>query len=320
MVARGLLARPSRLGMATSLTAAVAVLMLCLAFESVVPRANLTPATASYLRDGNSNFRVVILYAATGGFHIFLCAVGAMLLLSRINSETSQVDIRPVVRNLIIAFCLIYGTVLLGCALKLKAVIHSYHVTMLPLRSDPRFGFLFSSNDAVGLGFDIELFALAPLALMFCGIGVAVIACFWISNRAVGFIHSQKNITKKELAQLKRDMSVMISLISTIFTTSTVSTIIFLQMGRDWFVKGPAKDVYIQNGYAMSIFWSCGFSCVIIAMVVVPLIAVKRGRQLREDILYENIHEILSYRFASQAGLAILMPILTSSAAAMLGS
>lgn len=320
MVARGFLARPSRLGMATSLTAAVAMLLLCLTFECVVPGTNPTGPNAGYLGQQNTNFRVVILYAATGGFHIFLCVMGGVLLASRLNAETSKIDIVAIVRNIIVSFALIYGAVLLGSSLKLNVVVHSYHATMLPLRADSRFRFLFSDNDLVRRGFDIELFAFAPLTLIFFGVGVAVVACFWISNRAVGFIHSHDELRKRELDYLKRDVSVLISLISIIFTTSTVSTIAFLQMGRDWIDKGPIRDAYVQNGYAMSIFWSCGFSCIIIAMVVVPLIAVKRGRKVRADMLYNSIHDILSYRFASQAGLAVLMPILTSSLAAMLGS
>src|SRR5437660_1363281 len=207
MLTRGILGRPSRLGITTSTAAAIAVLLLCLFFEYIVPNASaLTPSM--YLGVRNPNFRVVILYAATAGFHIFVCSLGAALLISRINAETSKPDIGPVVRGLAASASLIFGAVLTGCALKLNVVVHSYHATMLPLRSDPRFGFLFAKSDAVRPGFDFEPFALAPLSLILCGIVVAVVACFWISNRAIKFVHKHQDIKKAELQQLKRDISV----------------------------------------------------------------------------------------------------------------
>jgi hypothetical protein len=116
---------------------------------------------------------------------------------------------------------------------------------------------------------------------------------------------------------------------SLIFTTSAIATIVFLQIGRDWIDKGEVREVYIQNGYAMSIFWSACYTSVFVSILLVPLFwlasqMVRLRRQAKVSHFgaspYDQIYDLVSYKFLARIGAAVCSPIVTSCIAAVWGS
>lgn len=320
-------AGPHALGMVTSLGAGSAILLLCLVFQIVVPIRPLPEV--KYLDDTNENFRALILYAAAGGCHTLLCLSSFMFLLARLSGEEPRHEFTRIIRNIGISFTTIIAVVFVGCYFNLAVVQQSYDETVRPLLGDHRFGLLLSKIKIPFLGVRLEVLALIPLALIVLGILFSVVACFWAAHRAIDFINKASSMQKSEIVALKREIAQLMTLLSIIFTTSCVSTIAFLQLGRDWIEKGNARDAYIQNGYAMSIFWSACYTVIMLSIMLIPLFWAGRQtlrirRQARysgsKGGFYDPFYDVFSYGFISKSGVATLMPIVTSAVAAVVGS
>jgi predicted negative regulator of RcsB-dependent stress response len=165
--------------------------------------------------------------------------------------------------------------------------------------------------------------------LTLAGVAVAVAACFWVAQKASTFTNRADDLRPLQIAELKRSIGQLITLTTVVFTTSTIATIALMQIARDWVEKGAVRDAYIQNGHAMSIFWSANYTCVTALMVILPLwwIAARTRRIQRQAkhagdraTFWDQIFEVVSFRSVVQAGCATLAPLLTSSFAATFGS
>jgi hypothetical protein len=198
-----------------------------------------------------------------------------------------------------------------------------------PFENDERLHFLVAPSDIPLINLNFRRFAYFPLALVFFGVTVAVPACFWISHKVIDFANRADELKKHEIVQLQRNLAQLITLTSIVFTTSTIATIALMQIGRDWIDRGNVRDAYIQNGHAMSIFWSACYTAVIAAMVLIPVCWIagytKRiQRQAKYSggraSFYDQISDVTSYKSLFQAGTAMLGPLLTSSVAAVFGS
>ena len=315
------------MGLVTSLGAGAAILILCLIFQIMVPIRSV-PAV-KHLGEANENFRAVILYAAAGGCHTLLCLSSSMFLLARLSGEEPRFEFMRILRNIGISFAIIITIVFAGCYFSLAVVQQSYDETVRPLLGDARFGHLLRKIEISLLRIHLEVLALIPLSFVILGILFSIVACFWAAHRAVDFVHKAGGIQKAEIIALKREIAQLMTLLSIIFTTSCVSTIAFLQLGRDWIEKGSARAAYIQNGYAMSIFWSVCYTVIMLSIVLIPLFWAGRQtlrirRQARfsgsKGGFYDPFYDVFSYGFFSKSGAATLMPIITSAVAAVIGS
>lgn len=322
------LSRPSRLGFATAIGTAIGALVLCTVFESVVPTPADTMAT-NYLGQRNLNFRSIILYATAGGMHILLCCGGMIFFIEQLRRGETKFELKNIMAHGMIGLCVVCSVVLLACYLEMNVVRHSFADRVRPLESDARLAFLFARHSIPFINFEFRSFALFPLLLVLFGVAVAVTACFWIAHKAITFANRADDLKKSEIAELKRSLGQLISLVAVIFTTSSIATIALMQIGRDWFEKGVGRDAYIQNGYAMSIFWSACYTCVTILMVLLPLwwIAARTRRIQRQakhagdrPSFFDQIFEVISFKSIAQAGAAALAPLFTSSLAAVFGS
>lgn len=319
------LARTSRLGIVTALGTALGILALCLVFQFVVPAP--VGSETSYTGQKNFNYRSLILYATAGGMHLLLCIGAVVFFEEQLRRNESRVEFSNVLVYAAIALCVIFSIVLFACWVDLNVVGQSYDERIRPMQGDPRLSFLFAARLLAGLKF--HLFALFPLALVFLGVAAAVMACFWISHKVIAFADRADDLKNADVLELKRNLAQLIGFIAIVFTTSTVATIALMQVGRDWVEKGSLRDAYIQNGHAMSIFWSACYTSVIALIVVLPLwwMASRTRRIQRQarhaggrSTFYDQIFESLSYQSIAKAGVATLAPLLTSSAAALFGS
>lgn len=315
---------PSRLGFGIAILAATCVLVLCAVFQFVMPVQNL--AGGPYLGTQNANFRGIILYASAGGSHILLCTSIILALYSTLKSYEPHFEFLKTRRSVFIAFFVIALAVCVACLLDLSIVERSYHETTRPIESDPRFGFLLQNISL--WRFQIQIFALFPLSLVLFAVAAAVLACFWVAQHAI-HVSLHNSIGAVEANELKREAARLLFFVSVIFTSSTIATVTFLQIGRDWIAKGPEREAYVQNGYAMSIFWSVCFTSIIIVIILTPTVwaMAAMGRRGHESIVrdgkagfYDRIYETISYKFSSQVAATILMPLFTSSIAALFGS
>lgn len=321
------LARPSRLGAATALGTALGILTLCLVFQFVVPALNGLGRGA--VVQENLNFRSLILYATAGGIHILLCSGSMVFFWEQLRRGESQLEFRHIVMFAAAVFAIIVSIVLIACYLNINVVGQSYQERVMPLQGDWRLAFLLTKRAFLFTSLKLELLALFPLALVLFGVAAAVMACFWISHRAIAFAHRADDLKKSDILVLKRNLTQLISIVTVVFTTSTIATIALMQIGRDWIEKGSVRDAYIQNGHAMSIFWSACYTTVIVLMIVLPLWWIaRRTRRIQRQAkhaggrtsFYDQILEVLSYKSIVQAGSVTLAPLFTSSIAAVLGS
>ena len=321
------LARPSRLGLVITFGAGLVVLILCLAFESIVP--NSGAYSGKYLGQQNLNFRSIILYATTGGTHILLCASSIIFFSTQLRRGQPKPEFKRVIVATAISFVVIFGVVLIACNLDLNLVHQSFQGRMAPIQNDARFSLLLGTTVTPLLNLKLQIFALFPLLLIAFGIIAAVIACFWIADKAVTFAYAADSLSKKEIVQLKRSVAQLVALISIVFTTSALATITLMQIGRDRIEKGDAREAYIQNGDAMSIFWSACYTSIIATIVLIPLWWIfgytKRiQRQARHAggraTFFDHIYEVISFRGVTQAAAAMFVPVLTSVIAAVFGS
>jgi hypothetical protein len=320
-------ARPSRLGFVTAIGTSLVALVLCLAFQFVVP------ATADhamgYLGTKNSDFRSVILYATAGGSHILLCTAGMAFFIWQMRSAEPVAEFRRIVIATGIGFLIIFGSVVCACYFNLNLVQASYAVRIAPLYPDGRLANLLSFKTVLFTQLNIQLLALFPLTLVAFGVLIAVIACFWISHKAIAFAHKADDLRKEHVVEMKRNLTQLITVISVVFATSTLATIALMQIGRDWIESGSERDSYIQTGDAMSIFWSAVYTSVIGAIVFLPLIWVAGyTKRIQHQARYagakssfsDNVYEALSLTGVARAALAMLTPLLTSTLAAAFGS
>src|ERR1700686_763919 len=109
------LARPSRLGLATTLGTSAVVLVLCLAFEFVVPAQS--GHLASYPGQNDFNLRSTIFYATAGGMHILLCAAGIIFFLLQMQRAEPKLELKKIVIGVVIGLCVVFGIVVLACKL-----------------------------------------------------------------------------------------------------------------------------------------------------------------------------------------------------------
>lgn len=321
------LARPSRLGVATALGTAFGVLMLCLVFEFVVPAPD--GQGANYIGHKNLNFRSIILYATTGGMHILLCSGGMVFFCEQLRRGEPKLEFKKIIVGASVAFFVVFSIVLIACYLDMNVVRQSYDERVRPLQDDDRLIFLFATYSIPFTHIKFRPLAILPLSLVFFGVAVAVMACFWISHKAIAFAHRADNLRKSEVIELKRSLAQLIGLTTIVFTTSTIATISLMQIGRDWIEKGVARDAYIQNGHAMSIFWSACYTTATVLILILPLCWIARHtrrvqRQAKHaggrPSFYDQIFEVISFKSIAQAGGATLAPLLTSSIAAVFGS
>ena len=321
------LANPSALGLATALGAGFTALLLCMIFELTVPVTN--GPGGNYLGQANLSLRGIILYITVGGLHLVLCSGGIAFFLEQLKTSEPKLETKRIVFGIPIAFSIIASAILIACYLDINVVQQSYHERVRPLRSDARLHFLFTKFSLPNGIFEIEPFALFPLLLVIFGVAVAVTACFWIAHKAVRFADKADGLKKAEIVELKRSVGQLVTITSIIFTTSTVATIALMQIGRDWIEKGTVRDAYVQNGYAMSIFWSSCYTTITVLMVLIPLywIAGYTKRIQRQakysggrPSFFDQIYEVVSYKAVSQAAAGTLVPLFTSSMAALFGS
>lgn len=319
--------RPSRLGLVIALGAASGALALCLGFEIIVPSS--VESTAGYIGQENLNLRSIILYVTAGGMHTLLCCGGMVFFMDQMRRAESALEFRRTIIFAFIAFGIVSAIVLLACALDLNVVEHSFQDRIRPLESDARLAFLLSPWRLPFTHFSFRPLALFPLLLTLFGIAVAVTACFWIAHKARTFANRAGDLKIAQIAELKRSVGQLLSLTTVVFTTSTIATIALMQIGRDWLGKGASRDAYIQNGHAMSIFWSACYTCVTILMVLLPLwwIAARTRREQRQAkyaggraSFWDQIFEVVSFKSVVQAGCAALAPLLTSSFVATFSS
>lgn len=322
------LSRPSRLGFATAIGVAIAALALCAVFEFVVP-APPDAVGMNYLGQKNLNFRSIILYATAGGVHILLCSGGMIFFIEQLRRGETKAELKGIVAYGLMALGITCSVVLLACCLDMNVVRHSFADRVRPLADDARLAFLFARHSIPVIHVEFRSFALFPLLLVLFGVAVAVTACFWVAHKAIIFANRADDLKKSEIAELKRSLGQLISLVAVVFTTSSIATIALMQIGRDWFEKGAGRDAYIQNGYAMGIFWSACYTCVTILMVLLPLwwIAARTRRIQRQakhagnrPSFFDQIFEVISFKSIAHAGAAALAPLFTSSLAAVFGS
>jgi hypothetical protein len=319
--------RPSALGLATTLGAAAGALLLCLVFESLVPR--LASPISGYIGDKNLNLRSIIIYVTAGGMHMLLCGGGIAFFIDQLRREQSALEFKKTIIYVLLAFAALCTAVLIASALHLNIVEHSFHGRIRPLENDPRLAFLLAPQEIKFVHLRIRPFAVLPLLLTFFGIAVAITACFWIAQKSVAFVHRSDELKPSQVAELKRSIGQLITLTTVIFTTSTIATIALMQIARDWVERGDVRGAYIQNGHAMSIFWSACYTCVTALIVIIPLwwIATRTRRIQRQAkyagerrTFWDHIFEFVSFASVIQAGLAVLAPLLTSSFVAAFAS
>lgn len=321
------LSRPSNLGLFTAMGTASGALALCIAFEIFVPRSQLS--TIVYLGEANLSFRSVIIYVTAGGMHLLLCLGGIVFFLDQLRRTESTREFKRSCVCAALAVSTICGALLIACALDLKLVEHSFQSRVRPMETDPRLAFLLTIRRIPYVHAEFRIFATFPLLLIVFGIAVATSACFWLSHKAAIFSNRADKITAKQVAELKRNITALVSLTTIIFTTSTVATIALMQVGRDWLDKGSAKEAYIQNGHAMSIFWSGVYTSVTILMIVLPLwwIASRTRRIQRQakhagdrPSFWDHIFDVVPLKSVLQVGGAALSPLVTSALAATFAS
>jgi hypothetical protein len=320
--------RPSRLGLATALGTAAGVLALCIAFELVVP-ASVGGAVLDHVGDKNLNMRSIILYVTAGGMHTLLCCGGIIFFFDQLRREQSATEFKKTVAYSLLAFGIMCAIILAACILKLNVVEHSFQDRIRPLESDTHLAFLVGPRELKLVNLSFRPFAVFPLLLTFAGVAVAVAACFWIAQKATRFADRADDLKPLQIAELKRSVGQLIALTTVVFTTSTIATITLMQIARDWVGKGAIRDAYIQNGHAMSIFWSANYCCATVLMVILPLwwIAARTRRIQRQAkhageraTFWDQIFEVVSFKSVVQAGCATLAPLLTSTFAAAFGS
>jgi hypothetical protein len=321
------LASPSSLGAATALGAGFTAFLLCLIFELVVPATSTS--AGNYLGQANLNLRSIILYATAGGVHMVLCTGGIAFFWQQLKSSETKLEMRRIVIGMLISFFIISSIILVACYFDINIVRHTYLERMKPLHSDARLHFLLATTTIPIINFEIHPFAFFPLLLVIFGIAVAVAACFWIAHKAIRFTEKADGLKKPDIIELKRSVGQLVAITSTIFTTSTIATIAIMQIGRDWIEKGSMRDAYVQNGYAMSIFWSACYTSITVLIVLLPLYWIagytKRLQRQAKHAggrpgFFDQIYEVFSYKAVSQAAAGTLVPLFTSSMAALFGS
>lgn len=319
--------RPSRLGLATALGTAAGALVLCLAFEALVPQSS--SAASGYVGDKNLNFRSLIIYVTAGGMHILLCAGGIAFFIDQLRREQATLEFKKTIACALLAFGIVATIVLLSSALHLNIVLYSFQDRIRPMEGDARLVFLLMPQEIPLVHFRLRPFAIFPLLLTLFGVAAAVAACFWIAQKAITFSHRSDDLRATQVSELKRSVGQLITLTTIIFTTSTIATIALMQIARDWVEKGVIRDAYIQNGHAMSIFWSACYTCVTAFIVIIPLWWISaRTRRLQRQAKYggerrtfwDHIFDLVSFASVIQAGFAVLAPLLTSSFVAVFAS
>jgi hypothetical protein len=321
------IASPSYLGTATALGAGFTAFLLCLIFELVVP--TTSASVGNYLGQKNQNLRSIILYATAGGMHLVLCIGGIAFFVQQLRTSESKLEIKRILMGFLIAFSIITSVILVACYLDINLVRQSYFERIKPLHSDDRLHLLLATTALPFINFEIHPFAFFPLLLVIFGIAVAVTACFWISHKAIRFADKADGLKRAEIVELKRSIGQLVTVTSIVFTTSTIATIALMQIGRDWIDKGIARDAYVQNGYAMSIFWSACYTSITVLIVLMPLYwIVGYTRRVQRQAKYsggrpgffDQIYEVVSYKAVSQAAAATLVPLFTSTMAALFGT
>lgn len=315
-----ILDRPSRLGFATALGAAAGVLVLCVAFEAFVPQSST--AANGYVGDKNLNFRSIIIYVTAGGMHMLLCAGGMAFFVDQLRREQAALEFKRTVAYALLAFGIVATIVLASSAFDINIVLYSFQERVRPMEGDARLLFLLRPREIPIAHSHICLFAIFPLLLTLFGVAVAVAACFWIAQKAITFSHRSDDLRPTQVAELKRNVGQLITLTTIIFTTSAIATIALMQIARDWIEKGAVRDAYIQNGHAMSIFWSACYTCVTALIVIIPLWWIAaRTRRLQRQAKYGGEHRsfwdhmlgLVSFASVIRANIAVLAPLLTSS-------
>lgn len=321
------LGRPSNLGIFTALGTGACALVLCLVFEWLVPLPPIPPL--EYLGEKNLSFRSVIIYVSSGGLHVLLCIGGIAFFFDQLRRTAASQEFRRTCAYASIAVGVICAIVLLVCILDLKIVEYSFQSRIRPMESDARLTLLLAPQQLPLIRTGYRVFAIFPLLLVMLGVAVATVACFWIAHRVVAFSDHAEELGKKQISELKRSITALVSLTTIIFTTSTVATIALMQIGRDWVRTGPVKDAYIQNGHAMSIFWSGVYTSVTILMIVLPLWwmashtrRVQRGAKHAgaRPSFWDQIFDAVPLKSVLQLGATALTPLVTSALAATFAS
>jgi hypothetical protein len=317
----------SQLGTLTAISASATVFILCSIFEFLAPHP-ITPVTGVFSHS-NYQIRFLIYYATTGGLHVIFCLFGTLFLLGRLKSEEPSFELRKIVVCMIICCSAILVPAIVACYLPLDFVSLSYDQIISPLKADPQMKFLMESVSIISTNFHFRLFAIYPVGLVALGIIFSVVACFWISHIAITFLDRAQDLEHSDIVRLKSDVTQATSLLGIVFTTSTITTVVSQQLGRDWIEALDRKRIYIQDGYAMSIFWSTCYTSILLSIILIPLLFVglwilpfkrRASSSRRESVYYEQIYELVSLKFLTQIGAAILAPIFTSSLAAIIGS
>ena len=185
--------------------------------------------------------RGIILDATAGGMHILMCICGMTFFLVQLKSGESKLELKKILIGIVIGFSVIFGIILIACYFEINLVRQSYHDRVMPMQEDIRLNYLLATSAIQYPYIEFQPFALFPLVLIAFGVAVAVVACFWIAHKAIGFANKADDLKRRDIVDMKRSVAQLITLTSIIFTTSTLATIALMQIGRDWIEKRKRK-------------------------------------------------------------------------------
>lgn len=270
-----------------ALCSAVIVTVL-IVFEFIMPQ---VPESSSFLGSGINTDKdpsfSVIIYSLSSALHILLSFFFTYQLWYSIKKTCSSVRFR--VKKIIAITSLSFLTLALVFAsiFEVKIVTYSHHRTLEILKIVKWDAFLTHKIPLTS----ISWFSLFPLVLVWCGMLFSVVACIWSAVKAMDI--TQNQLEKEDFDQdvIWSEISMFSIVVSSVFVTSTVATIFYLNIGISFAANSGFGQFYARSADGMSVLWATCFSAIMIIIVLFPTgsmnevarISHKKNRVLGKD-------------------------------------
>lgn len=217
----------------------------------------------------------MIAYVSTSSLHIIFSIFFSFHLWINIKKNSPYVRFN-IKRNIAISsFIVISLIIIFSIAVKLKIVTYSHDRTLSVFQNT--YWGEFISAKAPSLG--VSLFSFFPVFLVLCGVAFSVVACVWSAAKSIDIIENKLIKQEVDFDEIWSEISIFSIIVSSVFLTSTLSTIFYLNLGAGLSKLPDYNDFYRNSANGMSILWGACFSIIMIIIVLYPLKKMNESAQ-----------------------------------------